>query len=243
MKLLAKVSYNGKNYQGWQKQVDARTVQEEIEKCLSKILNMETKIVGSGRTDAGVHALGQTFHFEVNKEIDIAKLRYALNCLLNDDIHIISIKEVDASFHARFDAKQKHYVYALKKGENDPFDNMFTYNYLGDLDFALIKLASKQFLGKHNFQNFTSKEEDENGFIREIFDITIEEVNKDKILIHFYGNGFMRYMIRFMVGVLIAIGEHRIPISFIDENLNTAVRKTVTYKAPSEGLLLQEVIY
>lgn len=243
MKILAKVRYKGTNYQGWQKQTNALSVQEEIEKVLSKILDTETKIQGSGRTDAGVHALGQTFHFEVNKEFDLAKLKYALNCLLNSDIHIDSLTMVSEEFHARYSAREKHYSYAIKKGENDPFDNTFTFNYLGDLDFELIKEAAKLFVGKHNFQNFTSKEEDEDNFVREIFDIKVEDVSDNKIIIHFYGNGFMRYMIRFIVGVLIAIGEKRIPVTFINENLDTSERKIVTYKAPSEGLILQEVIY
>jgi tRNA pseudouridine38-40 synthase len=154
-----------------------------------------------------------------------------------------SLTPVSEEFHARYSARRKHYSYAIKKGENDPFDNTFTFNYLGDLDFDLIKEAAKLFIGKHNFQNFTSKEKDEDNFVREIFDIKVEDVCDNKIIIHFYGNGFMRYMIRFIVGVLIAIGEKRIPITLINENLDTSERKIVTYKAPSEGLILQEVIY
>jgi len=121
MKLLAIVEYLGTSYHGWQKQINANSVQEEIEKVLSQILNTEINIYGSGRTDAGVHAKGQTFHFEVNKEVDLAKLLYTSNMLLPNDIHIKEMKEVDNDFHARYSAKKKVYEYLINRGDKNPF--------------------------------------------------------------------------------------------------------------------------
>lgn len=242
MKILAKVAYKGTNYQGWQKQPNGVTIQETIENVLSKILNIETPIQGSGRTDAGVHARGQTFSFEVNKEIDLDRFRYSCNCLLPKDIHILEFKVVDDDFHARYSAKEKHYSYTIQLGENNPFNNELSYNYLGELDYPRLCIALEQFNGEHNFQDFTSKEKDEDGFVRKVRVETAKGGNM--IRIDFYGNGFMRYMIRFMVGAAIAVSEKREKIDFVEEHLkNDKKRDIINYKAPSEGLFLEEVIY
>ena len=242
MKILAKVAYKGTNYQGWQKQSIGDTIQEEIEKCLSKILDTPTTIYGSGRTDSGVHALGQTFHFEVNKEVDISRLRYSLNCLLPEDIHIIEMKEVDDEFHARYSAKGKHYRYQIKLGENDPFLFETYFIHPSELDVDAFKTAMNLFIGKHNYQDFTSKEEDESSYIRKIESIGIKH-DGELLTIDLIGNGFMRYMIRFMVGAAIAVGEHREDLSYIQKHLDSQNREIINYKAPSNGLTLVEVIY
>ena len=240
MKIFAVVSYKGTNYQGWQKQTNAPSIQEEIEKVLSRVLNTEISIFGSGRTDAGVHAKGQTFHFVIDKEIDVEKLRYSVNCLLPKDIHVLSMKVVDDNFHSRYDVKEKTYSYTISVGENNPFTNEFTYNYLKPLDFNRLAEALKPFNGEHNFQDFTSKEEDEDGFKRWV---KIDTEIKDNVLtIKFTGNGFMRYMIRFMVGAAIAVAEGREEISFIKKHLEASKpREIIAFKAPSEGLVLEEV--
>ena len=242
MKVLAVVSYKGTNYQGWQRQTNAPSIQEEIEKVLSKILNVETVIYGAGRTDAGVHAKGQTCHFTIDKEVDLDKLRYSVNCLLPKDIHIISLVEVNDDFHARYSAIGKHYTYTIVVGENNPFDNEFVLTYLKDFDVNAYIKAFEPFNGEHNFQDFTSKEKDEDGFKRTV--AISSEVNGNKITIHFVGNGFMRYMIRFMVGAAIAVMEKRIDIDFIKSHLdNEKQREIIAYKAPGEGLVLEEVLY
>lgn len=242
MKIFAVVSYKGTNYQGWQKQTNAPSVQEEIEKALSRILNTEISISGSGRTDAGVHAKGQTFHFVIDKEIDVEKLRYSVNCLLPKDIHIISMKVVDDDFHSRYNVKEKTYSYTISVGENNPFTNEFSFNYLKPLNIELLCEALKPFNGEHNFKDFTSKEEDEDGFIRWVKIAT--EVKDNIVIIKFTGNGFMRYMIRFMVGAAIAVAEGKVDISFIENHLKpTKNREIIAYKAPSEGLVLESVKY
>lgn len=242
MKILAKVAYKGTNYLGWQRQSDSNTIQETIENVLSQILNTPTIIYGSGRTDAGVHAKGQTFHFEVYKDIDLETFRYSCNCLLPKDIHINSLEKVDDDFHARYSVKGKHYSYTIQLGENNPFTNEFSYNFVRPFDINKFKLAVVQFEGQFNFQDFTSKEEDERNFVR---NVKVNVVSGGNIVrVDFIGDGFMRYMIRFMIGASIAVAEGKEKLSFITEHLNNEQeRKIINYKAPAEGLILEEVFY
>lgn len=242
MKILGKVSYKGTEYQGWQRQSDCPTIEENIENVISKILNVPTMITGSGRTDAGVHARGQYFHFEVKKDIDLAKLKYACNRLLPPDIHIISFTLVEDSFHARFSALEKHYSYTIIIGENNPFTNSFAYHFLRPLNVQLFLQAIKLFEGTYCFQDFTSKETDDRHFVRTVrVQITIDEPS---IRVDFYGDGFMKYMIRYMIGSAIAIGEQREKIDFISHHLQEEKpRQIIRYKAPSVGLVLEDVKY
>lgn len=242
MKILGKVSYKGTEYQGWQRQSDYPTIEETIENIISKILNTPTTIIASGRTDAGVHARGQYFHFEVKNDTDLEKLKYACNRLLPPDIHILSFVPVEESFHARFSAIEKHYSYTVIIGENDPFTNDFAYHFLRPLNVQLFLEAIKLFEGTYCFQDFTSKETDERHFIRTV-KIQIS-VDGSSIRIDFYGDGFMKYMIRYMVGCALAIGEQREKIDFIAMHLQEKdKRQVIRYKAPSVGLVLEDVKY
>ena len=139
MRLFACVSYKGTNYQGWQKQKSAPTVQSEIEKVLSKILNTEINIYASGRTDAGVHANHQYFHFDIDKDVDIDRLMYSTNCLLPKDIKINFLKRVDDDFHARFSAKKKEYKYIVNLKGNNPFNYELNAEMYLDVDDNLLK--------------------------------------------------------------------------------------------------------
>ena len=245
MRLLCSVSYKGTNYQGWQKQKNAPSVQETIEKVLSKILNTEINIQGSGRTDAGVHAQRQYFHFDVEKEVDINRLRYSANCLLPKDIFINDIKVASDDFHARYSAKGKTYTYIMRLDERNPFNYEFETNVPYEIDVKLLIEALKKFEGEHNFSDFTSKEEDEDGFIRNITSIQTSYLEQVKqFVVSFTGNGFMRYMIRNMVGTALAIASGKEDISYIDKHLEKkGNREIVPYKAPAEGLFLVDVEY
>lgn len=242
MRYLAKVTYDGTNFVGWQIQKEGRTVEEEIEKVLSRILNTETRIFGSGRTDAKVHALNQTFHFDSKEITDIGKFVYSLNSLLPEDINVNSIELVDDEFNARLSAKSKTYRYILNMGKYDVFNRYYVNQFLQKLDVTKIEEAAKLFIGEHNFQNFTSKEEDEKGFVRIINSLEVKVVY-DTLIFTFNGNGFMRYMVRMIVGTLIEIGLGRIDINYVKESINSSNRKTVPYKAAPQGLYLVEVNY
>lgn len=245
MRYLVTVQYKGTAYCGWQKQTVSKlpSVQEEIEKILSKILNEDIKIFGSGRTDAGVHALGQTFHFNTGKHIDFYKFSHGFNELISNDIVLVELKEVDESFHARFSAKGKTYLYKIEnKNHFDPFNENLAYQLKTKLDLKAMEEASKVFVGEHNFQNFTSKEEDDNNFVRNISKIAFSEDEKF-INIELTGNGFMRYMVRMIIGNLVQVGLGKLTKEEIEKDLTSNLRKPSSYKAPAEGLYLKEVIY
>ena len=244
MRIFAVVTYKGTNYQGWQKQPNVLTVQEVIETNLSKYFNREITIYGAGRTDAGVHALGQTFHFDVDVEsIDLDRLLYSINSMLPDDIKIDDLEQVDDEFHARFSAKGKLYSYLMVLRDKDPFfyETMFVCPY--PMDVEKLKECLTHFIGVHNFKNFTSKETDKDNFVREIYDITTE-TNDAYVSILFRGNGFMRYMIRFIVGTAIEVARDRMSLEEVDALLDeNSERNIVSYKAPASGLVLVDVKY
>ena len=243
MKILGICSYKGTNYYGWQKQVGFISVQSKIEEVLSQIYDTVITITGSGRTDAGVHAYKQYFHFVTEKDKDLKQLAYAMNKMLPEDIHILSLEKVDYDFHARYNAKRKIYEYDILLKNKEVFNYDLAYLYPMDLDIDLLKKALKIFEGEHNYQDFTSKEEDEGNFIRTIYSIEVKQ-DKDLIKIRFEGNGFMRYQIRNMVGSAIAVANKKEDISFIKYHLDgNKKREIIAYKAPAMGLYLVDVIY
>ena len=243
MRVLGVVSYKGTRFQGWQKQPTVITVQGEIEKALSQVLNSEVTIFGSGRTDAGVHALAQTFTFDMSKDIDLDKLCFSINRMIDKDIKILSFKQVDDDFHARFSAKSKTYLYKIRLGVKDPFENEYQYIYPFEFDFDLFSKSLKQFEGKHCFKDFTSKEEDEDGYVREIYQIVSKKHDND-ITVEFTGNGFMRYQIRNMVGAALAVASKNEDLNFIPNHLKEEKNREICqYKAPPQGLYLVKVEY
>ena len=245
MRYFAVVSYRGTNYCGWQKQVVSKlpSIEESIEKVFSRLLSSEIKIYGSGRTDAGVHALGQTFHFDSTKELDESRFMHSINELLPKDIRVLEFKKVSDDFHARFSAIGKTYIYKIRSAKvSNAFKSDLEYTLGQKLDIEKMKEAAQVFVGEHNFQNFTSKEEDEQKFSRNIGDISIK-VDKNDIEISLTGNGFMRYMVRMIVGNLIQVGLAKLTAKDIEIALKNPVRKPSSYKAPAHGLYLKEVIY
>ena len=243
MRVLGVVSYKGTRFQGWQKQPTVVTVQGEIEKALSQVLNSEVTIFGSGRTDAGVHAIAQTFTFDMSKDLDLDKLCFSINRMIDKDIKILSFTKVDDDFHARFSAKSKTYLYKIRLGVKDPFENEYRYIYPFEFDFDLFSKALKQFEGKHCFKDFTSKEEDEDGYVREIYQIVSKKQDND-ITVEFTGNGFMRYQIRNMVGAALAVASKNEDLDFIPNHLKEGKNREICqYKAPPQGLYLVKVEY
>ncbi len=245
MRYFAVVSYKGTSFCGWQKQTVSKlpSVEVTIEKVISRILNTEIKIYGSGRTDAGVHALGQTFHFDSPKLLDEYRFLHSLNELLPSDIRVLSLKPVADDFHARFSAKGKTYIYKIRNAQlSSPFKTDLELTLAQELDIEKMVDASKLFEGEHNFQNFTSKDEDEAGFVRNISKIEITKQN-EHIVIEMTGDGFMRYMVRMIVGTLIQVGLGKMTSEDIKKILEDPVRKPSSHKAPAYGLYLKEVLY
>ena len=243
MRVRGICSYKGTNYYGWQKQVGFVSVQSTIEEVLSKVYDMPISITGSGRTDAGVHALKQYFHYDTTKEKDLKQLCYALNKMLPEDIKILSLEAVDDDFHSRYNAKKKIYEYRIVLKNKDPFQDELAFVYPMEFDFNLFKSALDKFVGKHNYQDFTSKEEDEGGFIREIYEINVTKNDHD-IKVRFIGSGFMRYQIRNMIGAAISVANKKENLEFIDYHLKEdKKREIISYKSPANGLYLVDVVY
>lgn len=245
MRYLAVIKYKGTNYCGWQSQVESKlpSIQGEIERVLSKLLNTDIKVYASGRTDAGVHALGQTFHFDSPKEIDPYKFIHGFNELTPADLVLLSLEKVSDDFHARFKAKSKTYLYKIEFDKvANPFNDGLTLQLKSPLDIGKMKEASKVFVGEHNFMNFTSKEVDDSNYVRFIESISFIE-NKNILEIRFTGNGFMRYMVRMLVGALIQVGLAKLSKEDVEKILNNNDRKVCSYKAPADGLYLEKVSY
>jgi tRNA pseudouridine38-40 synthase len=244
MKYLAKVSYLGLAYKGFEKQKNYPTIQGKLETALAFYLGTETPIHGAGRTDAGVSAAGQTFSFSTPKTLDLSEAIHALNRLLPSDITIKDLKEVPESFDARHSSHAKVYSYALHYGPRDPFDLTEFQMEWPNFSFEAYQACLKLYEGTHNFMNFTTKPEDKDHFIRTISPIIFEEdKEKHRFKVTLRGNGFMTYMVRIMVGVAFKVALGKLTLEDVSDLLNPSVRKIVSYKAPAEGLMLEEVIY
>lgn len=246
MKYLMTFSYDGTNFNGYQKQPKKRTIQGEVESVLKEINGGKSVLIhSSGRTDAGVHAINQKAHFTMDIEISPERLIKGMNSLLPDDIYVKSIVLVDDDFHARFNAIGKEYIYKINMGEYDPIERNYVYQYCKKLDLVSMERGLKYLEGEHNFKSFTKSDEEITSFVRKISQTEIVRDSKDinKITITFVGTGFLRYMVRNMVGLLIEIGEGKRKPEDIIEILKREDRRLAGKTAPSCGLYLRNVFY
>ena len=243
MRYLITFSYDGTNFNGYQKQGELRTIQNEMEKALTFINGgRKTVITSSGRTDKGVHALCQKAHVDINVKITPYKLMRAMNSNLKEDIHVIKTEIVDNEFHARYMVKEKEYKYYLNMGEYNPVMRNYCYQYCKKLDIDKMKKAIKYFLGTHSFKSFTPAKDIRNNYIRTINYVDIS-VNNDIVCFTFRGNGFIKYQIRNMVGYLIRVGEGKKKAEDIPTILEKEDRRMASITAHSEGLYLTDVKY
>ena len=243
MRFLIKFSYDGTNYCGFQKQKGLETIEEKLEEALTKVNNgKKTTITATGRTDKGVHALVQYGHADIDVNITEKKLKRALNSNLPDDIHVIETKEVSEDFHARYNVKEKTYKYIINTGEYNPLERNYVFQYNYKLDVENMKKAINYFLGEHDFRAFVTDNKEKENCIRTITKVNIKE-DKDKIIITFTGNGFLRYQVRNMVGVLIKVGENKISPEIVDKIIESCDRTKAGKTAPPEGLYLVDIKY
>lgn len=246
MRYLITISYDGTNFSGYQKQPKERTVQGELEKVLKEINGgKKVDVYASGRTDAGVHALAQRVHFDLETKITSEKLSKGLNSLLPEDIFVKRVEEVSDNFHARFSAIGKEYIYKLNMGEYNPLERNYVYQHNSKLDVIEMERAMKYLEGTHNFKSFTKTDEEKDDFVRTISQTNIVRDSKDinKITFMFVGTGFLRYMVRNIVGTLIMVGEGKIKSEEIIEILKKEDRTKAGKTAKPEGLYLKNVFY
>lgn len=246
MRYFMTFSYDGTAYRGYQKQPNERTIQEEIEKVLTRINSEESvSISATGRTDAGVHALNQKAHFDLTQEFEEEKLRNSMNKMLPDDIYVKKIEKVADDFHARFDVKAKEYIYRINIGEYNPLQRNYVYQYNKRLDVSEMERALKYLEGEHNFKSFTKNDSEKEDYVRTIIQATLirEVKNVNEIVISLVGTGFLRYMVRNIVGLLIEIGEGKRKSEEIYTILEAEDRREAGKMAPPNGLYLKDVFY
>ncbi len=246
MRYLITFSYDGSKFKGYQKQPRLKTVQSEIEHAL-KTMNNDTAvdIHASGRTDAGVHALNQKAHFDLDIDITPEKLCRALNSLISDYIYIKNAEIVPDDFHARFNVKAKEYVYKINMGEYNPIEKDYILQYNKRLDLVEMERALKYLEGTHDFKSFSKADDEKEDFVRTIVQTNLIRSNIDvnKFTISFLGTGFLRYQVRNMVGVLIEVGEGKRKSEDIFEILDAKDRRKAGITANPEGLYLKDVFY
>lgn len=241
MRYKAIVMYDGTLFHGFQSQDNLRTVQDEIEKVLKIITKKETKIHSAGRTDTGVHALGQVFHFDYDVEMQEWQIKNAINSRLPKDIYISHINITDDNFHARYQAIKKTYQYIISLNEFNPLNKNYCYYYKYKLDIDKMIHASKIFIGEHDFKTFTKNHKLENT-IRTIYNIDFN-IQDNVIKINITGNGFLHNMVRIIVAMLIEVGNNRLTEEQLLAALNNKNRKYAPKLAPANGLYLVKVEY
>ena len=246
MRYFMTFSYDGTNFSGYQKQPKERTIQGEMEKALKQI-NSDKKVSmhASGRTDAGVHAYNQKAHFDLDSEQDLDKLRKSINSLIPDDIYVKDIECVSDDFHARYSVVAKEYIYEINMGQYNPIKKNYQYQYNKRLDVAEMERALKYLEGEHNFKSFTKASDEKEDYNRKIIQTILTRDTKDlnHITISFLGTGFLRYMVRNMVGLLIEVGEGKIKSEEVIDILKAKDRTKAGKCAPACGLYLKDVFY
>lgn len=239
------IAYAGTKYSGWQVQKNAKTIQGAIEKALEKILGEKIRIIGAGRTDAGVHAKAQVANFKTKRNFPPDKLQKALNANLPKDISIIGIKQVPAKFHSRFDAKSKIYRYTILNSQtNDPFSKPFYYKVPCKINIPSMRKEANVLIGKHDFKAFQAKSASSviKSTVRTIKKISVKR-DKQFIYIEIEANGFLHNMVRNIVGTLIEIGREYLPKGSMRKILSSKDRRKAGPTAPAKGLALLKVKY
>ncbi|OUP49133.1 tRNA pseudouridine(38-40) synthase TruA [Lachnoclostridium sp. An181] len=237
------VSYDGKNYQGWQRQsTTGNTIQGILEGSLSDAVGYPVRIHGSGRTDAGVHALGQTASFEVSRKLDEENILLSLQENLPSDICVYRIELVKNGFHARLSAAEKKYEYHIDRGiYPDVFWRKYAFHHPKHLDVEKMRHAAMFLLGSHCFSAFCDKKEEKSN-IRDIYAIEFREEG-NLLHITYHGNGFLYHMVRILTGTLLEVGRGEKTAEDIPVILAKKKRENAGFLAPAHGLFLKEVIY
>lgn len=236
-----KIEYDGTNFSGWQIQPKKRTVQEEIEKKLEKILGSKTKLIGAGRTDAGVHALGQVANFKTTSKLKTDEIKNALNSLLPDDIVIKEMKEVDLNFDARYSAKSKVYQYRIYLCKTTLHKN-----YVWEVEYNLrikkMREATEMIIGEHDFSAFcVAKSSKENNYCKVIK--ALWKKTKKELLFEIEADRFLHSMVRTLVGTLVDVGRGYFSGSDFKKILESKDRKKAGMNAPAKGLCLVRINY
>jgi tRNA pseudouridine38-40 synthase len=240
IKLL--LEYDGTDFSGWQVQPGMRTVQGEIQDALSTMMETPIKIIGSGRTDAGVHAAGQVAHANVPKDIPAGNIAMGLNSSMEKDVRVLGCEDVDQNFHAQRSATGKLYRYVIL---NSPIptalDRHRVWNIRQPLDLDQMESGAGFLRGEHDFAAFKSAGDDTTT-VRNLRTLEIER-DGNRVILSFEANGFLKHMVRNITGTLVQVGLDRMKVEDVKNNLEALSRENAPPKAPPQGLTLVEVYY
>lgn len=244
-----KIQYDGTNYVGYQVQKNGPSVQAEIERALRRLAQADSETMventTSGRTDAGVHALGQVIHVDYPKPIEAEGMRKGLNSLLTPDIRVLQVVAVSQDFHARYSAVAKEYLYRVDTSQYpDPFKRLYTIHHPYNYDLARMQTAIKSIIGQHDFTSFCSTKTDKEDKVRRIYEAEVwEDADSGELRFRFYGNGFLYNMVRILVGTLLQIGDGLKPVTEMERLLAVKDRTQAGPTANPQGLYLVKVEY
>jgi tRNA pseudouridine38-40 synthase len=238
------LSYRGASYAGWQRQSNATTVQQVVEEALSELVDQQVQVVGASRTDAGVHARGQVAHLELPNDFPVRGLVHGTNQRLPDDIRIMAAERMPEGFHARKHAAAKLYRYRFGRGPIlSPLESLFAVHLSGAVDLGALERAAAHLIGEHDFSAFALSGGSHRQPVRRIDEASWQTVSGDLLEFRVVGNGFLRGMVRSIVGTLVEVGRGQRDIDSIAYLLSGRPRSEAGPTAPARGLTLERVSY
>lgn len=243
--LYLKTAYDGTNYHGWQNQPGFRTVQSVLEHAISRCVRHPVNLIGCGRTDSGVHALGHVSSFVTHCTLPSDKLRHSIESRLDDDIAIVDIRDVQPEFDARRSAISKHYRYRIFHAKHRPVEQLaqrYTFHYWKQLDVNAMQKAAGYFVGKQDFSSMASKSQERESMVREVLRCDVER-RDDEIRIDVEGTGFLYRQVRNIAGTLIDVGRGRWEPQYVEHILKACDRSQAGGTAPAQGLCLISLSY
>jgi len=235
------IQYDGISYAGWQIQTNAPSVQEVISNSIKQILQEEINLIGAGRTDAGVHALGQVANFSVNRELDLFKFRYSLNSVLPSDIAIAKIEKVDEKFHSRFNAKKRSYIYLITN-QKSPFFDRYSYTLFSELNQDKLNDLSSTLLGNQDFSSFSKVNTEVKNKNCEVFEARWRR-QKNLFIFYIEANRFLYGMVRAIVGSLLKAYSIEDGTAYLKNIIDQKERSAAADSVPANGLFLYKVKY
>lgn len=241
------IAYDGTHYSGWQIQPHSLSIQEKLEQTLQIFLREKVRIIGSGRTDAGVHALGQVAHFSCSQELNLERFLWSANSLLPPDIRVVTVDAVTDAFHAQHSAIGKEYHYHLSLGVvQEPFHRFYSYHIPFELNIDLLKQAAQMFIGTHDFTSFANAAHTGSAAknpIRTLRRLDVVEMEQQQVRLEFEGDGFLYKMVRNITGTLLEVASGKKPLSAISAIRESRDRRQAPQAVPPQGLFLIKVSY
>ncbi|MGD0289579.1 MAG: tRNA pseudouridine(38-40) synthase TruA [Candidatus Binataceae bacterium] len=243
MKIRITLEYDGSNYSGWQLQAGQDSIQAQLEAVLERIFSQKIRVHGSGRTDAGVHALGQVAAFDLPRYFAPVELKRAMNSLLPPDIAIIEAAAASEDFDPRRHARSRAYEYrVINQDRRSAFDFRYAWLVPAPLEFAAMNAAARRFIGEHDFAAFRSLGSEERTTVRRVF-VSEWSRSGNRLLYRVEASGFMRHMVRTMVATMLAVGRGKLAPAQVTDLIDARDRALVPASAPPCGLFLVEVRY